>query len=68
MYASLQHERAFIRKNMALGQVVTKLVGHVDTVWDTTQVYTITTLKSNYENIHGVNRWNSLKVNLSFKK
>ena len=27
-------------KNMALGQVVTQIVGHVDTVWETKQVYT----------------------------
>ena len=27
-------------KNMALGQVVKKIVGHVDTVWETKQVYT----------------------------
>ena len=26
-------------KNMALGQVVKKIVGHVDTVWETKQVY-----------------------------
>ena len=43
-------------KNMALGQVVTNIVGHVDTVWETKQVHTRTTLKSKY----GVNRWNSL--------
>ncbi len=35
-------------KNMALGQVVTKIVGHVDTVWDMEQVYTSTTLNSKY--------------------
>ena len=29
---------------MALGQVVTNIVGHVDTVWETKQVYTRTTL------------------------
>ena len=51
-------------KNMALGQVVTKIVGHVDTVWETKQVYTRITLKVTYVTIHGVNRWNSLKVNL----
>ena len=51
-------------KNMALGQVVTKIVGHVDTVWETKQTYTRMTLKSNYVTIHGINRWNSLKVNL----
>ena len=32
-------------RNMALGQVVTNIVGHVDSVWDTKQVYTRTTLK-----------------------
>ena len=51
-------------KNMALGQVVTKIVGHVDTAWETTQVYTRITLKSKYVTIHGVNHWNSLKGNL----
>ena len=51
-------------KNMALGQVVTKIVGHVDTVWESKQVYTRITLKSKYVSIQGVNRWNSLKVNL----
>ena len=35
-------------KNMALGQVVTKIVGHVDTVWETKQVYTRITIKSKY--------------------
>ena len=44
IYASMQHAHAFIFKNMALGQVVTKIVGHVDTVWDMKQVYTRTTL------------------------
>ena len=33
-------------KNIALGQVVTKIVGHVDTVWETNQVYARITLKS----------------------
>ena len=51
-------------KNMALGQVVTKIVGHVDTVWETKQVYTSITLKSKYVTIHDVNRCNSLKVKL----
>ena len=51
-------------KNMALRQVVTKIVGHVDTVWETKQVYTRITLKSKYVTIHGVNRFNSLKVKL----
>ena len=51
-------------KNMALGQVVTKIVGHVDTIWETKQVYTRIRLKSKYVTIHGVNRFNSLKVNL----
>ena len=46
-------------KNMALGQVVTKIVGHVDTVWETKQVYTRITLKSKYVTIYGVNHWNS---------
>ena len=45
---------------MALGQVVTNVVGHVDTVWETKQVHTRTTLKSKYVTIPGVNRWNSL--------
>ena len=43
-------------KNMALGRVVTNIVGHVDTVWETKQVHTRTTLKSKYVTIHGVNR------------
>ena len=43
-------------KNMALGQVVTNIVGHVDTVWETKQVHTRTALKSKYVTIHGVNR------------
>ena len=47
-------------KNMALGQVVTNFVGHVDTVWETKQVHTRTTLKSKYVTIRGVNLWNSL--------
>ena len=51
-------------KIMALGHVVTKIVGHVDTVWETNQVYTRITLKSKYVTIHGVNRCNSLKVKL----
>ena len=51
-------------KNMALGQVVTTFVGHVDTVWEAKQVYTRIILKSKYVTIHGVNRLNSLKVNL----
>ena len=46
-------------KNMALGQVVKKIVGHLDTVWETKQVYTGITLKAKYVTIHGVNRWNS---------
>ena len=44
---------------MALGQVVTKIVGHVDTVWETKQVYARITLKSKYVTIRGVNHWNS---------
>ena len=51
-------------KNMALGQVVTQIVGHFDTVWETKQVYTRITLKSKYVTIHGVNRFNSFKVKL----
>ena len=51
-------------KNMASGQVVTQIVGQVDTVWETKQVYTRITLKSKYVTIQRVNRWNSLKVNL----
>ena len=51
-------------KNIALGQVVTQIVGHVDTVWETKPVYTRITLKSKYVTIHGVNNWNSLKGNL----
>ena len=47
-------------KNMALGQVVTHIVGHVDTPWETQQVHTRTTSKSKYVTIHGVNRWYSL--------
>ena len=35
-------------KNMALGKVVTKIEGHVDTVWETKQVHTRITLKSKY--------------------
>ena len=38
-------------KNMALGQVVTKIMGHVDTVWDMKQMYTRTTLNSKYVTI-----------------
>ena len=51
-------------KNRALGQVVTKILGHVDTVWETKQVYTRITLQSKYVTIHGVNHWHSLKGNL----
>ena len=47
-------------KNMAMGQVVTNTVGHVDTVWETKQVHTRPTLKSKYVTMHGVNRWNAL--------
>ena len=61
--APLPHERRLSEK-MALGQVVKKIVGHVDTVWETKQVYTRIRLKSKYVTIHGVNRWNSFKVNL----
>ena len=49
---------------MVLGQVITNIVGHVDALWDTKQVYIRTTLKSKYVTVHGVNRWNSLKLNL----
>ena len=45
-------------KNMALGQVVTQIVGHVDTVLETKQVYTRITLNSKNVTIHGVNRSN----------
>ena len=47
-------------KNMALGQVVTNIVGQVDTVWKTKQVHTRITLNSTNVTIHGVHRWNSL--------
>ena len=53
-------------KNMALGQVVTNIVGHVDTVWESKQVHTKTILKSKYVTIHGVNRWNSLSQTKKF--
>ena len=53
-------------KNMALGQVVTNIVGHVDIAWETKQVHTRTTLKSKYVTIHGVNRWNSLTQSKKF--
>ena len=43
-------------KNMALGQVVTNIVGHVDTVWEAKQVHTRIILHSNNLTIHGVNR------------
>ncbi len=45
----------FYMKNMALRQVVKKIVGHVDTVdpglWDMKQVYTRTKLNSKYVTI-----------------
>ena len=41
-----------------LGASCYKHRGHVDTVWDTKQVYNRTTLKSKYVTIHWVNRWN----------
>ena len=47
-------------KIMGLGQVVTNIVGHVDTVWETKQVHTRTTLKSRYVTIHGVSGCTSL--------
>ena len=55
---------AIYPKSMALGQVVKKIAGHVDTVVETKQVYTRITLMAKYVTIHGVNRLNSLKVNL----
>ena len=53
-----------LSERYGLGQVVTKIVRQVETVWETKQVYTRLTLKSKYVTIHRVNRWNSLKVNL----
>ena len=53
-----------LSERYGLGQVVTKIVRQVDTVWKTKQVYTRLTLKSKYVTNHRVNRWNSLKVNL----
>ena len=47
-------------KNMALGQAVTNIVGHVDTVGRMKQVYTRTTLKSKYVTIYRGNGWNTL--------
>ena len=44
-----------LSENMAMGKVVTKIVGHVDTVWETKHVYTRITLKSKDVTIHGVN-------------
>ena len=41
---------------MALGQVVTNIVGHVDTLSETKQVHT----RTKYVTIHGLNQWNSL--------
>ena len=38
--------RGPIDGEIALGQGVTKIVGHVDTVWETKQVYTRITLTS----------------------
>ena len=43
--------RVPLYENMALGQVVTNIVGHVDTVWDMKQVYTRITLNSKYVTI-----------------
>ena len=37
MHRYIMHVR--LCENMALGQVVTNLVGHVDTVWDTENVH-----------------------------
>ena len=45
---------------MALGQVVTNIVGHVDIIWQSEQVHTRTTVKSKYVTIHGVNGCTSL--------
>ena len=55
-------------KNMALGQVVTYIMGHVVTVWETKQWHTRTTLQSKYVTIRGVNRWNSLSQPKKFSK
>ena len=41
--------------NMALQKVVTKIVGHVYTVWETKHVYTRITLNSKYVTIDGEN-------------
>ena len=43
-------------ETMASGQVVTNIVGHVDTIWDTKQVYVRKTIKSKYVTIYGTNR------------
>ena len=51
-------------KKHGIGASCYKNRGHVDTVWETKQVYTRITLKSKYITIHGVNHWNSLKANL----
>ena len=61
---SLQHARAFVRKTWTWGKLLKKIVGHVDTVWETKQVYTRITLMSKYVTIPGINRRNSLKLNL----
>ena len=43
IYASCNMHMRLSKKNMALGQVVTNVAGHVDTVLDTKLVYTRTT-------------------------
>ena len=48
-------------ENMALGQVVKKIVGHVDTVLETKQVYTRITLNSKNVTIHRANRFSFFK-------
>ena len=42
-------------KNIALGQVVTQIVGHVDTVWDTTTSVYQNNIKVNICNYSGSN-------------
>ena len=56
-----------LSENMAVGQVVTNIVTHVDTVivWVMKQVYTRTTLKStDVTNLYRLNRLDSLKFHL----
>ena len=52
---------------MALGQVVTQIVGRVDTVCDMKQVYTRTTLKSKDVTIHVLTKCLEL-INIESKK